>query len=144
LTSLNAHQDRVAMVIEFVVAADGTLCASDVYRAVVRNQSKLAYHAVAAWLDGQGPMPPALAAAPGVDAQIRLQDRVAQALRCRRYEQGALDLEVIEPRAVMDGEVVVDLREEGTNRAAQLIEDFMIAANGVVARFLQAKDLPTF
>jgi len=85
-----------------------------------------------------------MAAAPGVDAQVRLQDRVAQTLACRRHEHGALDLEVLEPRAVMrDGEVV-DLQQEQRNRATQLIEDFMIAANGVTARFLQDKRFPTF
>jgi exoribonuclease-2 len=144
LTSLGAHEDRRAMVIEFVVNADGTLGASDCYPAMVRNQAKLAYHGVAAWLDGQGPMPPAMAAATGVDAQIRLQDRVAQRLRARRHDHGALDLEVIEPRAVMADGLVVDLEQEGRNRAGELIEDFMIAANGVSARFLQGRGLPTF
>ena len=88
-------------------------------------------------------MPPAMAAAQGVDVQIRLQDRVAQTLAQRRHEHGALDLEVLEPRAVMSDGEVVDLRQQQRNRATQLIEDFMIAANGVTARYLQAKGFPT-
>jgi len=144
LTSLAPHEDRRAMVVEFVVNADGSLGASDFYGAIVRNQAKLAYHGVAAWLEGEGPMPAAMAAAPGVDAQIRLQDHVAQTLKARRHEHGALDLELIEPRAVMADGLVVDLEQEGRNRAGELIEDFMIAANGVTARFLQARGLPTF
>jgi len=144
LTSLNPHEDRLAVVLELVVNPDGSLGAADVYRAMVRNHAKLAYHGVAAWLEGDGPMPAAMVAAPGVDAQIRLQDRVAQALRARRIEQGALEIEVMDPRPVMSGGRVVDLQEEGRNRAADLIEDFMIAGNGVTARFLQAKGQPTF
>ncbi len=143
LTSLADHQDRLAMIVELVVNADGALASSDVYRARVRNQAKLAYGAVGAWLEGQGPPPPAMVAASGVGAQMRLQDRVAGVLAERRHEHGALDLEVIEPRAVMRDGQVTDLRQERRNRAMQLIEDFMIAANGVIARWLQAKGFPT-
>jgi VacB/RNase II family 3'-5' exoribonuclease len=143
-TSLGAHEDRRAIVVEFVVNADGSLGTTDLYRAVVRNQAKLAYHGVAAWLEGHGPMPAAMAAAPGVDQQIRLQHRAAQVLKERRHEQGALDLEVIEPRAIVENDLVVDLQQESANPASELIEDFMIAANGVTARFLEAKGLPTF
>jgi exoribonuclease-2 len=89
-------------------------------------------------------MPPAMAAAPGVDAEIRLQDRVAQKLARRRHEHGALELEVLEPRAIVSDGDVVDLRQQEQNRATQLIEDFMIAANGVTARWLAAKGFPTF
>ena len=142
LTSLNAGQDRLAIVIELQVGADGAVLGSDVYRALVRSKAKLTYDAVAAWLDGSGPMPPAMAAAPGVAAQIRLQDGVAQALRRRRHEQGALDLETIEPRPVFDGEAISELRVDRPNRAKQLIEDFMIAANGATARFLEQAGFP--
>jgi len=131
------------VIIEFVVNDAGSIGSSDVYRARVRNQAKLAYGSVGAWLAGEGPMPPAMAAAQGVDVQIRLQDRVAQTLAQRRHEHGALDLEVLEPRAVMSDGDVVDLRQQQRNRATQLIEDFMIAANGVTARYLQAKGFPT-
>src|SRR6058998_396786 len=78
LTSLAAHEERLAVIIEFVVNDDGSIGSSDVYRARVRNQAKLAYGSVGAWLAGEGPMPPAMAAAQVVDVQSRLQDRVAQ------------------------------------------------------------------
>ncbi len=142
LTSLNPGEDRLAIVVELRVAGDGTVLASDVYRARVRNQAKLAYDAVAAWLLGTGPMPKAMAAAPGVDAQIRIQDRVAQALRRKRHEHGALDLETIEARPVFEGEDLLDLRVDAPNRAKELIEDFMVAANGATARFLEKAGIP--
>jgi exoribonuclease-2 len=139
LTSLNEGEDRLAVVIEMTVAADGSLAGSAVYRAAVHNRAKLAYDAVAAWLEGKGPAPDPIARVAGMDEQLRVQDGVAQKLRGLRFEQGALDLETLQPKAIFDGERVVALRQEPHNRARQLIEDLMIAANGVTARFLQAK-----
>ena len=136
LTSLNEHEDRNAIVIEYVVADDGTLGASDVYAAVVRNHAKLAYPSVGAWLEGTGPMPPGIGKVPGLEANLRQQDRAAQQLRKRRHEAGALTLESIEPRAVFEDDTLRDLAEQQQNRATELIEDLMVASNGVVARFL--------
>ncbi|HEV7505423.1 MAG TPA: RNB domain-containing ribonuclease [Thermoanaerobaculia bacterium] len=143
LTSLNAGEDRVAIVMEMTVAADGSLAGSDVYPAWVHNRCKLAYDALAAWLDGTGPMPPPLAAVPGMDAQIRLQDEAASRLRRLRHEQGALELETIEARPVLVDGRVTDLKEDKSNRAKHLIEDFMVSANGVTARFLDQHNLPS-
>jgi exoribonuclease-2 len=143
LTSLSDDQDRLSLVVEMTIQSDGSLSASDVYRAAVRNRAKLAYSGVGAWLEGKGALPTAAAHVPGMDAQLKFQDRVAQILRERRHEQGALELETIEPRAVFDGDRVVDLKVEAFNRARALIEDFMIAANGVTARYLQGKGIPS-
>jgi ribonuclease R len=142
LTSLGEGQDRLAIVIEMVVAKDGTVKASDVYRALVCNRAKLAYNGVAAWLDGVAPAPPRIAAVLGLDEQLRIQDRVAQAMKAVRHEHGALNLQTLEPRAVFEGDVLSDLRPEEKNRAKELIEDFMIAANGVTARYLEQKGSP--
>src|SRR5450432_1779713 len=98
LTSLNEGVDRRAMVVELVVRQDGSLASSDVFRALVHNRAKLAYNSVAAWLDGTAPAPPHVLAVPGMDEQLRVQDRVAQLLRKRRFEQGALTLETLEAR----------------------------------------------
>lgn len=143
LTSLNENADRLAIVIEFVARTDGTLDSSDVYRATVRNRAKLAYNSVAAWLDGTGPEPSHVNAVPGIAEQVRLQDRVAQQLRKQRFSHGALSLETLEARPVFENGDIADLVPEGPNRAKQLIEDFMIAANGVTARFLEKKGFPT-
>jgi exoribonuclease-2 len=136
LTSLNADVARVAIVVEMVVGEDGTIASSDVYRATVANKAKLAYNAVAAWLDGTSPAPAAVGAVAGMDEQLRVQDRVAAAMKKRRFEKGALTLETLESRAVFEDGVLADLVPERANRAKELIEDFMIGANGVVARFL--------
>lgn len=143
VTSLNDGEDRLAIVIEMTVAADGSIAGSDVYPARVRNRAQLAYDAVAAWLDGNGPMPPRMAAVAGVAEQVKLQDEAAGRLRRLRHEQGALDLETLETRPVVVDGKVTDLKEERDNRAKNLIEDFMIAANGVTARYLTAHGLPS-
>ena len=136
LTSLNPGQDRLAVVVDMAVDAKGAITESDIYRAVVYNHAKLAYDGVAAWLDGAAPAPAPLAAIAGLDAQLRNQDRVAQCLRHVRHERGALELETPQARAVFDGEKLAGLHPDEPNRAKELIEDFMIAANGVTARFL--------
>lgn len=139
LTSLGEEEDRLALVIEITVAQDGTVTDSAVSRAVVRNKAKLAYNSVAAWLDGTGPIPARVAAVAGLDEQLRLQDRVAQSMKGLRHQHGALTLETLETRPVFDGDVIADLRAGEKNRAKELIEDFMVAANGATARYLEAR-----
>ena len=137
LTSLGAHQDRLAIVTEMVVDAQGQVSSFRICRAQVRNQAKLAYDSLAAWLDGNGELPAAARAAPGMDAQLRLQDAAAQALRKRRTAHGALQFETFEPRAQVQGEQVVAILQRAHNRARQLIEEFMVATNICTAQFLE-------
>ena len=143
LTSLNFQADRLAVVIDMVINDDGALAESSLYRARVRNQAKLAYNGVGPWLEGRGPLPPAIAAVPGLEANLRLQDGVAQKLKALRHAHGALNLETIESRPVFEDGALSRLEVEQPNRAKYLIEDFMIAANGVTARYLEAKGLPS-
>ncbi len=142
LTSLGEGQDRLAVVVEMIVGSDGVVVDSDVYPGVVRNQAKLAYNGVGPWLAGNGPMPPRVAAVAGLADQLRLQDQVAQALRTRRSHHGALTLQTVQSRAVFDGDLLADLRPDEHNRAEALIEDLMIAANGVTVRYLETRGVP--
>jgi VacB/RNase II family 3'-5' exoribonuclease len=143
LTSLAEDAARLAIVVEMAVGDDGALVGSDVYRARVVNRAQLAYGAVGAWLEGRGPAPGRVATVTGLAEQLRVQDRLAQALRAVRHRHGALSLETIEPRALLDHERLIDLRVEPKNRAHELIEDLMIAANGVTAAYLDARRLPS-
>ena len=136
-TSLLENQDRLSVIIEFVVDADGHVTSSDVYRAVVRNQAQFQYNSIGAWLEGSGAAPPKVAASADLQAQLRLQDEVAQKLKSRRYENGALNLQTDELHPLVLNEQVVDVVKQQKNHATELIEDFMIAANGVVARLLE-------
>jgi len=143
LTSLVQDEDRLAVVVELVVTAKGELDGSEIYRATVRNRAKLAYDSVSAWLDGEAPAPAPLAAIAGLEQNLRWQDAAAQQLRAVRHQQGALDLETIEAKAVFAGDELRDLEQPQKNRARQLIEDLMIAVNGVTARFLDQHKLPS-
>jgi ribonuclease R len=143
LTSLNENADRASIVVEMVVGADGSVQGSAVYRALVRNHAKLAYDRVAAWLEGRDTVPDAVAAVNGLADNLRMQDRVAQSLKNLRHVHGALSLETLEPRPKFAGDVISDLEVQEKNRATELIEDFMIAANGVTARYLAAKQFPS-
>jgi VacB/RNase II family 3'-5' exoribonuclease len=143
LTSLNSGADREALVVEMAVDAQGAVRESDIYRARVTNRAKLAYNGVAAWLDGAGPAPEALAAVAGLEENLRLQDQAAQRMKASRHAQGALSLETIEAKPVFAGGQIRALEPEEKNRAKDIIEDFMVAANGVTARFLAAKKFPS-
>jgi exoribonuclease-2 len=125
LTSLNYQTDRLAIVIELLVAADGTLINSSLYPATVRNHAKLDYRSVGAWLEDRGPMPPEIEAVSGLGEN--------------RHEHGALSLEIVESRAIFDRGCIKGFEVEQPNRAKALIEDFMLAANGAKARYLEAQ-----
>jgi len=143
LTSLNDHADRLSVVIEMGIATDGSLQGSDVYRGLVRNHAKLAYNRVAAWLEGRDGVPEAVASVDGLADNLRTQDRVAQSLKNFRHVHGALTLDTIEAKPLFEGDVIRDLEVQQKNRATEIIEDFMIAANGVTARYLTSKQFPS-
>lgn len=142
LTSLGQGVERVALVIDMLIDAQGQLRESDLYRASVVNRAKLAYNGISDWLRGAS-APPALAAVSGLDAQLRLQDQAAGVLRGLRHAHGALTLETLQTHALFDGEALRDLVPDRKGRANELIEDLMIAANGAVARFLEQRGFPS-
>jgi VacB/RNase II family 3'-5' exoribonuclease len=139
ISSLLEGADKLSVVIEVVISTDGRIESGDVYRAITRNKAQLTYDAVAAWLDGKAAPPEKVAASTELQAQLRLQDEAADALRAERYRHGALNIETTEVRPLVLGEQVVDVIKQQKNQATELIEDFMIAANGVVARMLEEK-----
>ncbi len=142
-TSLNFNEDRLTMVVEMVIGGDGSLQDSDIHRARVRNHAKLAYNGVAAWLEGTGSVPEAIAAVNGLDENLRIQDKAAQSMKKFRHVHGALSLETIEARPIFDGNEIRELEIEKRNRAKEIIEEFMIAANGVTARYLSSRKFPS-
>ena len=138
LTSLNENVDRLAVVIEMVVASDGSISSPGVYRALVRNQAQLTYNGVGPWLEGTAAPPPKVAASSDLAAQLKLQDEAARILHDERFRMGALSLDRVEAEPVLsDGGEVQGINVRKRNRASDLIENFMVAANGVMARALQ-------
>jgi VacB/RNase II family 3'-5' exoribonuclease len=143
VTSLNLNEDRLAIIIEMGIGTDGSLQDSDIYQAWVRNHAKLAYNSLADWLEGNGVIPEAVAAVPGLEGNLRLQDQAAQRMKKLRHTHGALSLETIEAKPVFDGDQIRTLEMEEKNRAKEIIEDLMIAVNGVTARYLSARKFPS-
>jgi exoribonuclease II len=141
ITSLLQDGDKLALVIEFVVTAAGELQSSSVYRALVRNKAQLTYESIGPWLDGAAPPPAKVQQSADLQAQLHLQNRAAEALRRARHRHGALNIETIESRPIVRNQEVVNLENEEQSSATTLIEDFMIAANEVVARFLEDRRL---
>ena len=142
LTSLNEGEDRCAIVVELDVAEDGSIVREEAYRALVRNHAKLAYEPVGHWLSGTGARPKKIGSIDGLEAQVKLHDDVAQRLAAYRRRAGAVEIETIEARPVTAGEKVIDIAVSPRNRARDLIESFMVAVNGAMARILERKHVP--
>jgi exoribonuclease-2 len=142
ITSLLPDQDRLALVVEYSVLADGSCQPGEVYRALVRNKAKLVYEQVGEWLEGTGPVPPLVRDLPGLAEQLHLQDETARRMRKARMDQGALDLETIEAQPVVEGESVKDLVLQRQNMARKIIEEFMIGANRTMVAFLGSAGIP--
>jgi VacB/RNase II family 3'-5' exoribonuclease len=142
-TSMRLGEDRCAVVIEMIVGDDGAVQQSDVFTAMVFNLAKLQYESLGDWLEGNGPMPTEVRKVEGLAENIELQDRIAQKMKELRYENGALEFETIEARPVFEGDALNEMKAEQKNRAKSLIEDFMIATNGVTARYLEDKNFPS-
>jgi exoribonuclease-2 len=142
-TSLLEDVDRLAVVIELVVDAEGEVTSNKVYRALVSNHAKLVYERIGAWLEGHTPVPPEVSKVSGLEEQLRLQDEATERLRTLRKRNGALNLQTIEAKAVAVDGRVVDLVASEHNRARDLIESFMVAANTEMAEFLEGEGLPS-
>ena len=142
-TSLLEVDGKLSVVTEFVVDSNGQVSKHDIYRALVVNKAQLTYNVVGAWLEGRGPAPAKVAASPELQTQLKLQSDAAQALKTERYRHGALNIETAEVSPVVLNDKTIDLQKQEKNRATELIEDFMIAANGVVARTLEEAKIPS-
>jgi exoribonuclease-2 len=143
LTSLLEGEDRLAVVMELSVNAGGDITSKQVYRAVVHNRAKMDYDTVGAWLEGRGPAPEAFARVEGLEEQVKLQDEIARALLELRRRYGALELERTELVPVVENGRIVRLDERRHNRAQDIIESLMIAANTSMAELLEAHGVPS-
>ena len=142
LSSLLPGKDRRAVVLSYTVLPDGSVKHGEVFYAVVRNQQKLVYEEVGAWLEGTAPVPPGISAIPGLGEQVRLQAEVCRRLRDHRMQQGALDLQTIEAQPVMVGGAIRGLVVQEQNIARQIIEELMVAANQTMVHALGSARVP--
>ncbi len=141
LTSLGEARDRLALVIEMLIDSAGSITSSSIYRALVRNQAQLTYSGVGPWLEGLVPPPPKISASADLTSQLKLQDEAASALRQQRQRLGALEFDRVEAEPIIADGNVKGIQARQKNRASDLIEDFMIAANEVMAQALTRSGL---
>jgi len=139
LTSLNLNQDRLAIIVKMLVNENGAIEESIIDNAWVRSHARLTYNSVAAWLEKNGEIPEEIAAIEGLAENLQLQDQAARWLKEFRQKNGALSLETNQTRSVFDGDQIRTLEINEKNRAKEIIEDFMIAANGVTSRYLSSQ-----
>ncbi len=142
LSSLAVDEDRFAIVAEFTVLPNGLVRPQGVYQAIVNNKAKLVYEEIGAWLEGKKPLPPQVENTSGLEAQLRLQNMASQILGGSRFDRGALELESIEAKVITKDENVLDLVLVEADMAKSIIENFMIAANGVISGFLEDVGIP--
>lgn len=142
LSSLVPGEDRLAIVIDFLINEDGEVKSGEVYRAVVHNRAKLIYEIVGDWIEGRTPIPDSISSIAGLEDQLLLQDKIAQAIKAARQRNGAMEFDSIETKPVFKEQQVIEIALRQRNRAHQLIENFMIAANGVMVNFLRSKNSP--
>src|ERR687890_913129 len=143
LTSLVEGADRLAVVMELCVSEGGEVRCETAYRALLRNRAKMDYDTAGAWLEGRGPAPGAFARVEGLEEQVRLQDEIARALHELRRRNGALELERNELVPVVENGRIVRLDERRHNRAQDIIESLMIAANTSMAELLEERGVPS-
>ena len=132
------------MVVDMIIARDGSIMGSNIYSALVRNWAKLHYNSLAKWLEGETPLPQVVKMVKGLEANLRLQDNVAAKMNSIRHEYGALDYQTLQARPVFKKEDLQDLTADAPNRARDIVTELMIAANGVVAKFLGEQGFPSF
>jgi len=163
LTSLNENEDRLAIMMSFTVGANGELLDELVSRAWVRNRAQLAYSRVGPWLDARGNDTKNVINLRSDSArehdsdeaalskmndsrslpkdwlaeQLKLQDEATEALHRTRIAAGALDFHKAEAEPMLVDGHIANVHEVTQNRAMHLIEDLMVAANGVMARALR-------
>jgi exoribonuclease-2 len=142
LTSLIPGHERKAVVIEFGVLSDGGIRNGGIFRALVSNKAKLVYEEIGDWLQGQSGMPDSVARVPGLKEQILLQDQASSRMRGFRREAGALELDTIEAKPIVRDQSVSDIVVIRKNRARDIIENFMIAANNTMVTFLEKANIP--
>jgi exoribonuclease-2 len=143
-SSLLEGQDRLAVVIEMNVTPDGSVTTRDVFRALVCNKAKLSYESIGTWFDADGVIPDEVSRVKSLEAQLRLQLEVAQYLNAARKQQGALRLDTNQATPLVDDlQRIVDFSVDERNSARDLIENFMVAANGAMAEFLDRRGVPS-
>lgn len=141
LTSLNENENRLAIVIQVELSPEGETENSTIFQALVHNYAQLAYPSTGAWLEGTGKIPEKISKIPGLEQTLLCQYEAAKLLKSRRNQLGALTLASSKAEVkIQDKEAVFQIQEH--QAAHHLIEEFMIAANCAMAKYMRQAQVP--
>ncbi len=141
LCSLNPNVDRLCMVCEMVIGADGLVTSHQFHQAVMNSKARLTYTQVASMLvDGDNELRQQYAAVlPGLESMYGLY----QTMLAARQQRGAIDFELTETQFIFDDQRKIQAIEpRERNDAHRLIEEFMVAANVSAAQYILSHEVP--
>jgi ribonuclease R len=139
ICSLNPDVDRLCMVCDLALDGEGRPLHADIYEGVMRSHARLTYTQVASALEN-----PSAGELPDLLPGLQLGHELSKKLTQRRRDRGSIDFDLPEAKIVLaeDG-TVSEIVKRPRNDAHRLVEEFMLAANEAVARFFEARGLPT-
>jgi len=137
ICSLKPNEDRLAMSVQMDLDKRGEVCASKMFKSVIRSNARLTYTEVGSLLEQHRSGKDVSEDTPGFAQYLYDMDDAAQLLTKARMSRGSLDFDLPDPVIILDlqGKPEDIVREE-RNPAHRLIEEFMIAANEAVASYL--------
>lgn len=141
ICSLNPDVDRLAFSAFLEVDKDGRCHKSQFAKTVIRSKARMTYRKMNEIFDGNEERRAEYAFLTETADRMHA---LSQAMRHRRMERGALDLDLPEAEILTDesGEPVeVSFRARGD--AEKMIEEFMLAANEAVAAYMTHRNNPT-
>ncbi len=140
ICSLNPHVDRLCMVAEMAISAEGKITRSRFYRAVFHSHARLTYTQVAKWLVEGCTDAGYEALSPALEALHALYGTLLKA----RKDRGAIDFDTTETSIEFDeNRKIKRIFPVIRNDAHRLIEECMLAANVATARFLEKAGIPS-
>ncbi len=138
ICSLRQGEDRLTRLCLMHINRQGKVFKAGFRDAVICSRKRLTYPQALEVLQGKG-----TTGDDEVDAMLLEADKLAQLLRRKRFEAGALRLDIPEMRLITDDhEAPVDVEVETSDEAHQLVEEFMLVTNESVAHALNAQSLP--
>jgi ribonuclease R len=141
ICSLNPDVDRLTLTAEMDISSAGKVLAYDIYESVIKSAERMTYTAVREILVDKDPGQRKRYAR--LLPEFELMDELMEILRAKRIKRGSIDFDLPEPQIVLDlqGRLSDIIRAE-RNRAHQIVEEFMLAANETVASHVEEMEVP--
>ncbi|MGB5642541.1 MAG: ribonuclease R [Gammaproteobacteria bacterium] len=142
LCSLNPEVDRLCLVCEMKISAQGEIDDYSFYEAVIKSHARLTYTKVADAIVERKSA--ALKAVGGLLLQLENLHAMYKKMEKARQKRGAIDFDTIETKFEFTDEMrIKNIHPLVRNDAHKIIEECMIAANICAARFITRYRIPS-